>query len=244
MNNFRKLLSKFMQVKNMGWIKSKRNGTTGIGYTFEELIGKKEDFSFKPDFLDIEIKTMRHYSKQKIHLFCLNPDGDCDYPIKQLCEKLGYNSKTKENIRIFRTEAISNEYSMFGHYTKVRLIIDRISKKVKFEAIKNEKAINLKISWTFDSIKERINTKLLNLALVLAKNKYINGKEYFYYYKIKFYKLRSFETFLKQLEKGKIKICFNAEAIIENGRIEKINDRGTCFLIDKKDLTELYKLVE
>ena len=33
----------FEKVKNKGWIKSLRKGDTGIGYTFETLIGKKEE---------------------------------------------------------------------------------------------------------------------------------------------------------------------------------------------------------
>ena len=244
MENMNTLYTLFIIIKKQGWIESKRNGTTGIGYTFEKLIGKEEDNSFKPDFGEIEIKTMRVYSKQKIHLFCLNPDGDCKYPIKQLCEKLGYNSKYKKDTMFFRTESISTEYTMFGYYTKMRIFIDRASSKVLFEVIKNGKKIDLRISWSFESIKERINRKLLKLALITAKNKYQNGKEYFYYDSITFYTLKSFDTFLEMLENGKIKICFNVEAKLNDGKIIKINDRGTCFIIDKKNINELYNVID
>ena len=49
-NNFDTLLQKFEEIKEMGWIKSLRKGPTGIGYTFEKLIGKDEDSLCCPDF--------------------------------------------------------------------------------------------------------------------------------------------------------------------------------------------------
>ena len=126
----------------------------------------------------------------------------------------------------------------------MQLIVDRVLKRVVFKVTKNNKIVNLNIYWTFDSLKERINAKLSYLALIMAKNKYTKGKEYFLYYSIEFYKLKSFNSFLDMLERGKIKICFNVEATLENNKIAKINDRGTCFLIDEKDLTELYNVLE
>ena len=33
----------FNEVKKKGWVKSLRKGDTGVGYTFETLIGKEEE---------------------------------------------------------------------------------------------------------------------------------------------------------------------------------------------------------
>ena len=61
MNNIKNLYSRFEDIKKMGWVKSLRKGDTGIGKTFEELLGKtEENFEF-PDFEGIEIKTKRYY---------------------------------------------------------------------------------------------------------------------------------------------------------------------------------------
>ena len=33
----------FVKIKKLGYVKSMRDGVTGIGYTFETLINKRED---------------------------------------------------------------------------------------------------------------------------------------------------------------------------------------------------------
>ena len=63
------LLIRYLKVKNKGWIKSLRRGPTGIGYTFETLIGKQEENLPIADFRGIEIKVKRRYSKGNITLF-------------------------------------------------------------------------------------------------------------------------------------------------------------------------------
>ena len=40
-NNFNNLLEEFNKIKDKGWIKTVRKGTSGIGITFEKLLGKK-----------------------------------------------------------------------------------------------------------------------------------------------------------------------------------------------------------
>ena len=50
------LLGKFDKVKDQGWIDTLREGDTGIGYTFESLLGIRENNDQKADFKGIEIK--------------------------------------------------------------------------------------------------------------------------------------------------------------------------------------------
>lgn len=50
------LLEKFDSVKRMGWVATKRIGDTGVGYTFETLIGIRENNDRVADFQGIEIK--------------------------------------------------------------------------------------------------------------------------------------------------------------------------------------------
>ena len=51
------LQQKFKEIKQKGYIKSVRRGSTGIGATFESLLGKPEESFEIPDFYGIEIKT-------------------------------------------------------------------------------------------------------------------------------------------------------------------------------------------
>ena len=71
------LLKRFDQVKAMGWVDSLRSGDTGIGYTFETLVGIEENNSQEADFRGIEIKCkLRNVlasSSGKINLFQCGP---------------------------------------------------------------------------------------------------------------------------------------------------------------------------
>ena len=44
------LREKFYTIKAKGWIPSMRKGTTGIGYTFESLLGKETNIACKSFF--------------------------------------------------------------------------------------------------------------------------------------------------------------------------------------------------
>ena len=72
-NIIKELIQKFDEIKKGGLYKSQRCGSTGIGYTFEKLLGKEEDYSYAPDYKGIEIKTKLGYSKCPVTLFSLVP---------------------------------------------------------------------------------------------------------------------------------------------------------------------------
>lgn len=44
------LKQEFIRIKNMGYVKSTRVGVTGVGKTFEDLLGKEEDTQGMPDY--------------------------------------------------------------------------------------------------------------------------------------------------------------------------------------------------
>jgi hypothetical protein len=54
------------------WIKSLRRGPTGIGHTFEQVIGLGENNLATPDLVEVEIKTHRVNSTSIITLFTFN----------------------------------------------------------------------------------------------------------------------------------------------------------------------------
>ncbi len=57
--NLAEFITKFEEIKAMGWVKSKRRGSTGIGYTLEELLGIPENNISAPDLGYIELKSHR-----------------------------------------------------------------------------------------------------------------------------------------------------------------------------------------
>ncbi|MEY2168551.1 MULTISPECIES: MvaI/BcnI family restriction endonuclease [unclassified Rhodanobacter] len=71
-NNLEELLGHFDRINAMGPVNSLRSGDTGIGYTFETLIGIEENNDKRADFKGIEIKCKlkrNSGSSGKVNLF-------------------------------------------------------------------------------------------------------------------------------------------------------------------------------
>ena len=242
MNNDRKKLEElFLSIKNMGFIKSKRRGDTGIGYTFEELIKKPEENFPIPDFNSIEIKTFRTKSNKAIHLFSSTPDGDFLFPIKRVVDILGYPDKTMKEAKVFNVDFRGNKTRWIGYYKKGMIKVNREYNKIDLIAYDNKgNNLNVDTSWSFDMLKNKLYLKLTNLAVISADSKYIKGEEYFNYNSLKFYKLKNFDTFLDLIEKGIISICFNVGVYRSGRRIGQPHDRGVNFSIYQSDLLLLF----
>lgn len=84
------LLKKLRQIKLMGFVPSMRKGSTGIGYTFERLLGVSENNIAIPDIGGrVELKTKRANSNSFITLFTFNK-GVWNIGLRELIEKYGY----------------------------------------------------------------------------------------------------------------------------------------------------------
>lgn len=242
--NFVNLFKKFNDIKKIGWIRSLRKGYTGIGYTFEALIGKSEDSLPTPDFKNIEIKTMRKYSKRKIHLFSTFPDGECESPMKRVLYKLGYPDKKNNDVRVFNMDFNAINYTKIGYYRMGKIEIDYKNKKILLVArdyLGNDLKINT--SWSFNLLKDRLYMKLKELVIVEAEAKTINNIEFFQYNRISYYKLRDFDSFIDLIDKGIIDIGFKIGYKKDKDHFGEYKSRGTVFSISMNNLEKLYKKV-
>ena len=239
MNNQLKII--FYNIKRKGWIKSLRKGATGVGYTFEELLGKKEDHLFLPDFKDIEIKTFRVFSKKKLHLLTITPDGDYLFPIERIVDHLGYPDKDLPKYKVFNMSFNAKTYTKINKNTFGIIKVDRKNEKIRFIIERGLFTRQLHISWSFEQLKERLNVKLKKLAIIEAYNKFINNEEYFLYSKLKYYEIKDFENFIKSIEEGVISISFQIGIFKSGNKIGQRHDRGTSITINIKDIENIYE---
>ena len=238
-NDIKKLTKEFENIKKLGWIKSKRKGTTGIGYTFETLLGKIEENFEIPDYNSIEIKTKHKYSKGYITLFNCNPDGDILFPIERILNQFG--CEDKNNYKKFNFSIFNNKWTLVGNNKKIKLNLNDKDKKLELIAtnLYNNKIIT-DISWSYDILKEKLERKNKILAIIKAENKFSNNIEYFKYYDIKFYKLKSFKNFINLIDKGIIRVTFKIGTFKSGKREGQVHNHGTGFDINEKDLLYLY----
>lgn len=239
------LKQKFEKIKQMGYVKSTRKGFTGIGKTFEDLIGKTEDTLGFPDYHGIEIKTKKGYSKSYTTLFNATPKGENEFEIKRLCAYYGYPDKVLKDKKVLNISINAIPPTLVANRFLFKLYIDYKAQKIFLDIRnKNLELLERNVFWTFTQIQEKLERKLSFLAYIKAWPKIINGVEYYKYYHIEFYKLKSFDEFLKLIEQGKIRITFKIGVFREGNRQGEIHDRGTGFEIQELDLQNLFDLIK
>jgi len=239
--DFYDLRIKFYHIKRMGWVTSLRNGPTGVGYTFECLLNKKEDNLQLPDFKSIEIKTLKYFSKRKIHLFNATPESIFFSPIKRILNKYGYPDSNYPEYKVFNISVNAIEEKRVG-YNYLTLKVDRNKRKIFLHArtsknIKN----NLNIFWSFEYLDNILKTKLSNLAIVWSCYKKVDNKDMFFYTKMDLYKYTNIDNFIDLIEKGLISITFKISFYKSEERFGQLYDKGTDFSIYEKDIGYLFE---
>lgn len=235
------LFKQFAKIREKGWIETKRKGPTGVGYTLEKLLNIEENSLPIADYCGIEIKTMRILSKKTIHLFNAEPDGDFLFPHDRIIANVGYPSKKNTNYKVFLSAAYGNDYTSIGYSRKVKLYVNREKEKIDFLVTDRfYRKIKIDVSWSFSLIKAKVENKINELALIEAEHKFIDGIEHFYYKRIEFYKIKSFDTLLSLIEDGTIKVCFKLSAYTSGIKKGKLDNHGTDFSIKKEDIEKLF----
>ena len=243
-NSFLLLNNRFNFIRSKGWIRSLRKGPTGIGYTFESLIGKMEDADSLPDFNGIEIKTHRKFSKSYIGLFNYNPIGESSYELMRIYDNYGYRSIKNRNIKVLNTSVYCDCVCDVGINYKFSLSIDYEQEKVflvVFDRIGN--FIEKKSFWSFSVLRDKLYNKMHYLAYIEASSNFVDSIEYFKYDSIRFYSLKGFDEFIDLLSRGKIRVTFKVGVYSSGDRCGEIYSHGTSFGIKSCDLPLLYDSV-
>lgn len=231
--NFKILRQKFNNIKQTGEIKPLRKGSTGIGYTFETLIEKKEDAKPIADYKGIEIKTKLGYSKSALTLFNCIPLRNNESAIKYIMKN--YSWPFKNNMLSFSNE-ISTKFNNKNIDYKFKLKIKYNKKKIVMNAYKHNKFIEEVCYWEFQTLERKLKTKLNYLAIIIAYPYKKNNELYYKYLKMTTYKLKSFYSFLQLINTEKIKIHF----YIKQNRNDIIENHGVAFKIKNEYIEELF----
>lgn len=235
------LQRKFSEIRKMEYVKSVRCGSTGIGATFEALLGKEEDSLEIPDFNGIEIKTRRGYSKSLINLFTAVPTGSTFYEVKRLRDTYGYPDVYDKSLKKLNTMAEVTELIRVGVFYYFGLRVDRgLERLILCVYDINKNLIDESTYWDFDILEEKLLRKLSVLALVKAWPNRIAGVDYFKYYKMNIYLLKGFYSFLKALEDGFVKVKFTIGNYYDERRYGMVHSHGVSFSIAEDDLDKVF----
>ena len=220
------IISKLAAIKNKGYVKSKRNGPTGIGFTLEKLLGLKENNISLPDFGTIELKATRTNSQSMITLFTFNNKA---WKMRPLDAVKKYGS-------FDRNDRIGLYYTMSTTPNGVGLFLDVTNDDVRVRHIDGE----IVVVWPLEAISDKFEKKVKSVLLVKAQTEMRGKNEYFYYDRAKL--LTGGTT--KEIIKSK----FETEKLLVDLRLHDkgtmARNHGTGFRIYESDLEDFYEFVE
>lgn len=241
MNNIIKLDNEFKRIKKLGWVKSITKGSSGVGMTFEYLLGKEFDNKGLPDYDGIELKAKRCYTKSLINLFNANPNSK-EKVSKYLVNNYGYPDYMYKSCNVLYADVDTLEKRKAGMNYKFMLKVFRKGKRVSLWIY--DKADNIMdgttVYWTFDYLKNKLENKLKLLAVAVASRKFIDNIEYFHYFTISYYQLKNFNFFIDLIERDIIFICIKISVYRREDKIGTMDAKGISFRIKYEDLDKQF----
>lgn len=243
-DNIKKLKTEFYKIQCKNWIENKEKGTSAAGKILENLLLKEDDNLIIADYYGIELKTKLNYSEPHIGLFSMAPDNR-PLAIKEILGKYGWPSKKDRKYKVFFGWFNGGDFNKVGLFNDFKLEVDRDLEVIHL-VIRNHLTnnINKNISWSFEQLENRLNMKLKYLALIPVSKKIYFGKTYFKYHNLKLYKLKSFDKFLELIEDGTISVNMKISFYTSKEKYGKIQDKGTTFEIEEKDLEKLFTRID
>ena len=233
--------TKFQKIKDMGYVKSHRSNNTGIGKTFEDLIGIKENNISNADFGDlIEIKSKRDASNSMVTLFTKSPD----HPKKSnryLRDTYGMVDEDTK-LKKLHTTVSGIEYNTFGRVLGFKLIVDSEENKVRISVknLKADKIFDNNIFYTFDTLRDIIAKKCTNIVFVNADTKIVDGIEYFKFVDAQLLTGLTFDKFLCGITTGAILYDIRIGSYKSGNKKGIIHDHGSGFRIKKNEIPNYF----
>lgn len=156
-----------------GFIKSLREGNTGIGYTLETLLKIKENNEGEPDFLykglPVELKAQRENTISRVTLMTKTPHWKPLSPMETI-EKFGYKDNTGR--QALKITLVANKFNTQGFKLEIN------KKQARINIL--HKNYGIVSYFEIKELMDKLKTKIYeNLLLVLAENKKIDENEYF-----------------------------------------------------------------
>ncbi|ART93594.1 MvaI/BcnI restriction endonuclease family protein [Zymomonas mobilis] len=241
MDNLDKFITAFKNVREMGFVASRRKHNTGIGKTLEDIIGVVENNKSEADLHGVEIKSQRHLTSSLVTLFTKAPN----FPVSAnriLKDNYGYPDDEYPDINVLHTSIFCEKFSInqkSGYRFSLR--VDRINQKLHIDVYDlNNNLINNDIYYTFYTL-EKCLKKINILAYISAENRLINGCEEFFFKNAKiFYGLKEFDIFLNEIENRNIMYDIRLGAYKSGKNYGKPHDHGSGFRIKRDNIKSLY----
>jgi len=236
----------FLAIRSKGFIESHRTHNTGIGKTFEDLIGVVENNNALADYKDVlELKSSRELSSSMVTLFTKAPTHPKGVNTI-LREKYGESDVKAGGLKTLHTTFSALKFNTFFGKYGFKLEVDEGKRRIciLIKDLKIGKTENIEIYYDFDVIKEIIEKKLDYIAYIKAETKIENGKEFFKFNNATSLSGLTFEKFIKFVKEGLILYDIRI-GVYRSGKLKgKTHDHGSGFRVLKNNINKIFKVEE
>ncbi len=225
----RAFLTEFDAIATRGWIRTRRPGSTGIGYTLESLLDLRENNSPRGDFLGMELKAYRDHTgtlddSEKMNLFLKEPRWLAEQTSADRIAHYGY---TDENGRRAWYSTVTSKTNTHG----LRLATNRGARQVTLLHAGQPIAV-----WKSATLAERLDEKHSEAAFIAADCRGSGPLEEFRYHSVTWCTGPSVESLLDLIDRRHVMVELRMH-IRPDGTAR---NHGTAFRIHKSHLQELF----
>ena len=235
-NSLDDFVSEFKKIQSMGWIKTHRNGNTGIGKTLEDLLGIPENNIDGPDFGEYELKSKRLNANSMLTLFTKSPQPRGANAV--LLKKYGYPSDAYDNNDLVLHSTLCADRFVRIGATGKSLIIKHNTDKIWLASETGDE----NIFWDKEYLRKAFEQKYRGkFVYVYADSRGTGADEEFLFrdaYEVSGF---SYDDFIALLTQGKIFIDLRIGQYHHGARKGKLHDHGTAFRIKDSDEKDLFK---
>jgi hypothetical protein len=215
----------FGEIRELGFVQTKRRGPTGVGHTLQELLGVREDNIALPDFHDAELKAHRIGSTSMITLFTFNNKAWMMNPLLAIRTHGTFDGNGRQGL-YFTMSLTPNSKGLFLHTDEKAISVRHISGTIIAE-------------WQLESLKQQFLRKFPAMVLVSAFCEERGGVEWFHYTRARLLTQTSSDTLLNQIRSGHIMVDLRLHDKGTSAR-----NHGTGFRTFEDKLPLLFNKVE
>lgn len=229
MDRHEELVRLFNEIRDRGWIKTKRHGDQCLGNAFEDLIGKEEDNKSEADFYGIELKSHRIITQSKISLFSKAPS----FPKRANTYLRETYGVVDENMgkKVLNTQVNGKSENTHRGGHSFLLLVDREKERIYLQIrnMKTGEIIPTEIYWSFSVLQKALERKLKKIAVLYGEEKDENGEHYVRYTKMVILEGLTLEKLVVGIENGDLVIDIRIGVYASGKNQGRTHDHGSAF---------------
>lgn len=229
------LLGRLREISRKGFIRSIRQGDTGIGMTLEAELGLAPNSSTNPDYKGIELKASRRRPGKvnRMTLFSKVPDWK-NSPIGSAVSLVRKRGELDKNgrLNLYHTVSALSKNS-FG----LRLDVDESRQILRQVYVAEDGAIEHDASWSLTELKKSLSEKHPDTFWVKALCKIEDGWEWFHFCEVVYTRKPRSEHLGALIEAGVVTLDYTMHLKESGG---SVRDHGYLFKVFPKNLDAIF----